>query len=285
MQELEGRFELIINDDCSTDGTTEIVSEYAERYPDIIVPILHSENQYSKGFKNAELYCLPHLRGRYMAICEGDDFWTDPKKLQKQVDFMEGHPDYAMCFHRATTIAEIETRESGPQCDNIADRDYDVMDLFKSWIVPTASMLMRRSVVDSFLQLKQPERMVNSDMFWVLCSGATGKIRGCSEYMSAYRIQATGLTYDVSKINRVKKLWPEHFICVYENFDNLDKAYLREVIAMQLWVRSEVQERFSERLRDMWACRRYNRTIFWHFIWRVTIKKNIKRAFGLGKIQ
>ncbi len=90
--------EILIHDDCSADGTTEIVKEYAANYPDLIFPLYEEENQYSKGVK-VDFYNYNRARGKYIAYCEGDDYWTDPNKLQKQVDFMESHPEYSLCFH------------------------------------------------------------------------------------------------------------------------------------------------------------------------------------------
>lgn len=93
-------FEIIVNDDASTDGTTEILKEYQRQYPDIVFPILHQENQYSKGYRGlAARNIFPIARGRYFAMCEGDDYWTDSLKLQKQVDFLEKHPGCSCCYH------------------------------------------------------------------------------------------------------------------------------------------------------------------------------------------
>lgn len=100
MQKTNFRFEAIVHDDASTDNTADIIREYAEKYPDIIKPIYETENQYSK--KDGSLLRIMNeaSRGKYFALCEGDDYWTDPYKLQKQVDFLESHPDYVLCSHR-----------------------------------------------------------------------------------------------------------------------------------------------------------------------------------------
>ena len=100
MQETNFPIEILIHDDCSTDGTTEIIREYEAKYPDLIFPLYEEENQYQQG-KAAEIdfYNYRRARGKYIAYCEGDDYWTDPQKLQKQVDFMEANPEYSVCFH------------------------------------------------------------------------------------------------------------------------------------------------------------------------------------------
>lgn len=94
-------FEILIHDDASTDSTAEIVKEYEKKYPNIIKPIYQKENQYSKGVSLSAKYQFPRAKGKYIALCEGDDYWTDPYKLQKQVDVMEKNERCSMCFHSA----------------------------------------------------------------------------------------------------------------------------------------------------------------------------------------
>ena len=96
-------FEVLINDDASTDGTAAIIREFAEKYPEIIRPFYQAENQFSKGIGYIyENIFFPHARGKYFAFCEGDDYWTDDSKLQRQADFLEAHPDYTACVHNTT---------------------------------------------------------------------------------------------------------------------------------------------------------------------------------------
>ncbi len=104
MQQVDFPLEVIIHDDCSTDGSADIIREYAEKYPDLFVPILQTENQYSKGIVISKTFMYPLVRGKYIAFCEGDDYWTDPHKLQKQYDFLEAHPEYSFCAHAARRI-------------------------------------------------------------------------------------------------------------------------------------------------------------------------------------
>src|SRR5260221_9409884 len=104
MQKTSFRFEVVIGDDCSTDNTCGIIREFAERYPDVIRPVYQPVNV--GGARNAYEFCYPILTGKYIAVCEGDDYWTDSFKLQRQVGFLEQNPDYAFCFHRVKGIDE-----------------------------------------------------------------------------------------------------------------------------------------------------------------------------------
>lgn len=104
MQKTDFPFEIIINDDASPDNTADIIREYAKQYPDIIKPIYQTENQYSKGTIISRDILFANAKGEYIAICEGDDYWTDPEKLQKQVDFLDNNPDYIGCVHKYFTV-------------------------------------------------------------------------------------------------------------------------------------------------------------------------------------
>lgn len=97
-------FEVIINEDASTDGTAQIIREYEQKYPDIIRPIYHKENQYSQCVNINDAYMVPLARGKYIALCDGDDYWTDPLKLQKQYDAMEQNPTCHMCLHNVREL-------------------------------------------------------------------------------------------------------------------------------------------------------------------------------------
>lgn len=102
-QKTDFPFELIVHDDASTDATPQIVRTYAEKYPDIIVPVLQKENQIHTC-NIAKEYIAPLLRGRFVAICEGDDYWTDPEKLALQTQYMIAHPELTMSFHAVSQL-------------------------------------------------------------------------------------------------------------------------------------------------------------------------------------
>lgn len=118
MQKTDFPFVAIVHDDASTDGTAAIIREYAEKYPDIIKPIYEYENQYSKpdGSLGRVMYEAVLATGaKYVAICEGDDYWTSQIKLQKQSIFLEKHIEYSMCFHNVYTKNESTTELDKPQ--------------------------------------------------------------------------------------------------------------------------------------------------------------------------
>ena len=119
----------MIHDDASTDRTADIIREYEKKYPDLIKPMYQKENQYStKGVAVVEICNFKRAKGKYIAVCEGDDYWTDPKKLQKQVDYLERNPECSLVFHAAdfvkvnketTSTASNVTGYSPPLCSDI----------------------------------------------------------------------------------------------------------------------------------------------------------------------
>lgn len=104
MQKTDFKYEILIHDDASTDNTPIIIKKYEKMHPDIIKPIYQSENQYSKGIAIGIRYQYPRVKGKYVAYCEGDDYWLDPYKLQKQVKALEKHPECDMCAHAALMV-------------------------------------------------------------------------------------------------------------------------------------------------------------------------------------
>lgn len=104
IQKTDFRFEAIVHDDASTDDSVAIIHEYAEKYPDIIKPIYEIENQYSKKDGSLSRIMNAACKGKYIAICEGDDYWTDPFKLQKQVDVLETYPDISFVYTAFNTV-------------------------------------------------------------------------------------------------------------------------------------------------------------------------------------
>lgn len=191
MQKTNFPIEIIINDDCSTDGTTEIIREYAEKYPGKIFPIYHKENLYSQGKRGFfQTFVFPKARGKYIAICEGDDYWTDPEKLQKQVDFMEAHPEYSMCFHPAKEKIEGSAHQT-PMDKGIEQREYTLDEILFFWIIPTCSTIIRRDVVQHIPSHKN--FAMGDNVLFTTCA-MHGKLWCMSDCMAVYRRHAGGWT-------------------------------------------------------------------------------------------
>lgn len=147
MQQTDFPFEILIHDDASTDGTIAIIEEYASKYPDKIFPIIQTENQFSKGVRGIMAkYNFPRAKGKYIALCEGDDYWTDPQKLQKQVDFLEGNPNFSLCFHDARDIFQDGSVAEKTYCSPLKKQVFTTQDIVGFINIPTVSVMFRNSL-------------------------------------------------------------------------------------------------------------------------------------------
>lgn len=153
MQETDFPIEILIHDDASTDGTAEIIRSYEERHPDLIKPIYQTENQYSKGVKPTATFNLPRAKGKYIALCEGDDYWTDPHKLQKQVEYLDNHLECSMCFHNAINLQPDGSSQDYVRRFGIRIKPkYSLTDVLTRNFIPTCSVVLRNELIDEFPQ-------------------------------------------------------------------------------------------------------------------------------------
>ncbi|MGP1433494.1 MAG: glycosyltransferase family 2 protein [Catonella sp.] len=112
------KYEVLIRDDASTDNTRSIIEEYVEKYPELFIPVYEKENMWNKGI-DIHAYMKENVRGKYIAYCEGDDYWTDMHKLQKQFDALEKNPELSMCTHMTQFVSEDEKELRGTLPDNV----------------------------------------------------------------------------------------------------------------------------------------------------------------------
>ncbi len=233
MQKTNFSFVAIVHDDASTDNTADILREYADRYPDIILPIYELENQYSKGGGEMGLILRKAREAtgaKYVALCEGDDYWTDPKKLQKQVDFLEAHPDYSMCFHNAIVYYE-KNRIDNVMVDGFDNLEITPLKLYCNWPIPTASILFRSKVYCNKIYLKsmQIPNANFGDVQVGVGAGFEGKIHFINECMSVYRRLESGAVSKMEKNRwptirtriRLSKVYGKEFVSYEKNYCSL----------------------------------------------------------------
>lgn len=190
MQKTTFPFVAVVIDDCSTDGTADVLREYEKKYPDIIKAVYLQENYYSQH-KTKQPFLEPWDRkAKYIALCEGDDYWTDPLKLQKQVNFLEMNAEYSMCFH----FISLSQEENGEKThfEKLSEKDYLPEDFYNKWAISTCTVMYRR---DSYIKVYKPSpHVVFGDMYMFLLLSEVGKIRCLGFTGSVYRKLPTGMS-------------------------------------------------------------------------------------------
>ena len=239
MQKTSFKYEILVHDDASTDGTAGIIREYQQKYPDIIKPIFQQENQYSKQIKINYAYQYPRAAGKYIAICEGDDFWTDENKLQKQFDILEQHDEIDMCAHAAQCI-NAETGEPGrlvrPKKHNAILRTGEVITGGGDYLA-TNSLFFRTSLFDN-----PPEYVKLSVLDYLLqiYGSCRGGIYYLDEIMSVYRINVKDSWTVMMRTHTDKKIaFKQKLIGYFKDFDReTGHKYRFSVFRVILWHRS-----------------------------------------------
>ncbi len=197
MQKTDFPFEVLIHDDASVDGTANIIREYEAKYPDIIKPIYQTENQYSKGVGVTKVYQFPRAIGKYIAMCEGDDFWTDPYKLQKQVDLLENNSEYSACATQSQVI--YHNKETLPRLfTNLFTKDtiINVIDLATiGCFFHTATIVFR---TENIRNIPQSLDVLSGDKIVFFLNAMKGPIYWMSDIMSVYRKNDAGISSIVS---------------------------------------------------------------------------------------
>lgn len=220
MQKTNFPIEILIHDDASTDGTQDIIREYEAKYPDIIKPIYQKENQYSKGISISLTYNWSRAKGKYVAICEGDDYWTDPYKLQKQVDFLESHPDYVMCSHRFNQYIQDKNFLEEEKDSTFQGANYDLKNLIGGkWLTQTLTVMYRRSALD----LKQYDLYgMSMDIILFYALLKNGKGYCFPDIMGVYRLHGGGVWSEVS-LNQRRLIEFKARLAIY-NVEHSDMA-------------------------------------------------------------
>ncbi len=219
MQEANFEYEIIINDDASTDGTQEIIKEYQKKYPGKIRAVLQKENQHSRGGRSFFIrFLFPKARGKYLALCEGDDFWTDPKKLQKQVDFLDKRPDYVICFHPVRVFFENGERKDSVYPNPNEESDFTLSGLLKANFIQTNSVMYRKQNYEKIAIGLMP-----GDWYLHLYHAQFGKIGFIDKTMSVYRRHSEGLWWESDK--NLDAIWKKHGLSHMALYAEMLKLY------------------------------------------------------------
>ena len=236
-------FEILIHDDASTDGTADIIREYENRYPHLFKPIYQIENQYSKGVRISATYNFSRAKGKYIAMCEGDDYWTDPLKLQKQVDFLEANPEYSMCFHRVKVLSENGGGEA--IYSHLQEKTYSAHEILKKWTVPTASVMYRRQYL---LDMPVDSNFIYGDIVCFLTMASKGKLYCMRDEMAVYRRLLTGAIGSQKKGDLLYKKTIKHYFALAKHFPCVRMtSYLVIFKIMLAWLKYCIRFKFLKR--------------------------------------
>lgn len=188
--------EIIIHDDASNDGTREIILEYQEKHPQLFRNVLHDENQWSQG-KSVMTPLFEMPKGKYIALTHGDDYWTDPYKLQKQVGFLEGNADYSICFHNVQILKRGDFLKD--YLTKKVQTSTSIQDLAYGNYMHTHSVVFRNNN-DIFEKCTWLSEIKAVDYSLHLINAQVGKIKKLDDVMAVYRIHDTNIWANKSSI-------------------------------------------------------------------------------------
>lgn len=216
-QKVNFEYEIIVADDSSTDNTQSVIREYAKNNKSI-VPVLRKKNL---GVQKNLIDSFIRTRGEYIILCEGDDFWTDPTKLQSQVDFLDSHPEYSLTFHQAEVFSEDEkghVKSLYISPEKRSTGEVSVKTLLTSNIMPTNTVLYRKPK-EGYSELN--EKVMPFDWYLHAFHAKHGKIHFVNKVMAKNRRHAGGV-WSVSR-KKSGEIWTKH----QEGWTQLFEEHLR----------------------------------------------------------
>lgn len=233
-------FEVLVGDDASTDKTQDIIRQYAEKYPGIVKPILRKKN-IGAAANSFDLYS--RVKTLYVAICDGDDYWVDEYKLQKQVDFLDEHPDYTVCFHPVKVVREDKRKEDilYPTKKMLKKiKSFDIDALLKCNFIQTVSVVYRWAFNNVMLS-KEFVSLAPGDWFLAIEHAKKGKIGFIDEVMAIYRRHESGVwsaqNLDLSEnFYKMGRLQLAFYQNIMRNFDGFVSEYATGMVKDALMV-------------------------------------------------
>lgn len=207
MQKTDFLFEILLGEDSSSDGTREICKAFADKNPDKIRLFLHErENNIKVGKSNTglfnSLYNFYSARGKYIAYCDGDDYWDDPLKLQQQVSFLDNNPDYVLAYHQAIMVTREGKEIKETNFLDLTKKDFSSEELKKVLVQPVISTwCFRNKIQDIPIELT---RTLNADNFWISLLGFHGEGKFLKKIKAShYRIHHEGIWSMIKKENQL----------------------------------------------------------------------------------
>lgn len=262
-QRTDFAFEVLVHDDASTDGTADVIREYEKRYPDIIKPIYQTVNQYSQGVNISQTFQYNRVQGKYIAFCEGDDYWTDTDKLQKQVNALERMPECDICAHAASA-----TRDGGiVRVIAPAEKDciLSVEDVIRGGggYVATNSLMYRAALHHNPPPFRQ---LLKLDYTMQIYGALRGGMIYLADNMSVYRLMTEG-----SWSRRMEKA-PARRV-----------KHLEKVKDMLLQLDTDTAHKYHDVIREHWLSTEYSIRSMQGAYWKIIRDSEMMKSLPLKR--
>ncbi len=290
MQKTTFAFEVIVHDDASTDGTTELIIEYRNKFPSIVKPLLQTTNQYSQGKMIFIDFIFPNVQGDYLAICEGDDYWIDRNKLQKQIDCMIQFPQCNISFHPALGLRNNGKKTTLSKSSDMV-KIFSVEDVILGGgdFMPTASLVLTRNV---FPKLESLYAIYPNPPVWDVAIQFLGALTEGALYIpitaSVYRIFSEGSwsekmqknkDFSIASTQGMLKLYRElnimsqgNYVASFKEIEVLNvKAYLSD---------PRLPRKFREELLETYRHLKLKKLEILYLLFINRVKNIIKKRIG-----
>lgn len=256
MQKTTFPVEILIHDDASTDNTANIIREYQAKYPQLFKPIYQIENQYSQKKGVITKIQNERTKGKYIAKCEGDDYWTDPLKLQKQVDFLEGNEDVYVCFHNRSVLDFNGVTIEAPfkRKNNYTKDTFILKHKMINTFMPTQTLMFRNKDLDTYSKINREGVYGGDVMLRAFCA-----TKGDAYYLhfngAVYRRNSGGVYSGDTKLNNLSKSESTR-LSILNNLPNVHKYDLFlsllkiKVITVQIKLKNKQLDLFKD-LKDL----------------------------------
>lgn len=279
MQKTNFKYEVIVHDDASTDGTKKIIEEYVKKYPELIKPIYQTQNQYSIDINIMDNILFPIAKGKYIAICEGDDYWCDENKLQIQYDFMEQHLECPACFHNTCKhdlLGDLkdENFHKWGKIHYLTEKE-----VFDIWLVHTSSFFTRR---EYFKKDDYSKKYWFGDCVRLTTLFSKGPLAVLPQVMSVYNYNNTdGITVQIYNTEQKKKIIEkrmqriEYYVAYNEKTNyRYDNAVKAAIYSYETAIKRDVDKGDFKHYQQILNTHPYKK----NYIKRCSLKNKIKFA-------